>query len=92
MSESKVTVTEAATIYEGPDAVRFFRAKQIKMALKLAEKGIKINSRTSFSALLQAAGQITHKTYRRRAYAAAVADLEQWIAAMTAALPIDKEQ
>jgi hypothetical protein len=88
---SRVVITEHATIYEGPDAVKLRRAQTVKTGLKLAQVGIRINYRVSPQRLLLAAGTITGKTYGRRAYAVAIADLEQWIAAMMAAIPIVKE-
>lgn len=91
---SKVTLTDHATILEGPDAVLLVKAAAIKSALGLAQKGIRINRAVGPQKLLEAASTITHKSYGRgkKACAQAIEDLQQWIVTMKAALPVVDER
>jgi hypothetical protein len=88
---SRVIVSDHATVFEGQDAILLVKALTLRGALRLAEKKIRISRHVGPTKLLEAAGQITHKKYKRGAYASAIDDLTQWIAAMKAALPIEKE-
>lgn len=75
--------------YVGLDAVSLYRATALKSGLRLyAKTGMKPNSAWTPTAMLAAAGGITGKRYKRGQYAAAAADLQIWIDAMRAALPI----
>jgi hypothetical protein len=69
-------------VFEGPAGVATYRAIVLKHALTLyAKHGIKPNRAYTPTAMLQAAGQITGKVYRRGQYELAAADLESWITA-----------
>jgi hypothetical protein len=89
---SQIVILEGGTVFEGQDAILLYKAVTLKGALKLVQRGIRIHRRVGPTRLLEAATVITHKTYKRRDYAGAIADLEQWIAAMKAALPIHDER
>jgi hypothetical protein len=65
--------------------VRVYQAATLKSGLKLyAATGIKPNRAWTPSAMLKTASAITGKAYKRGQYAAAIADLESWIADQTA--------
>lgn len=77
--------------YIGPDAVEVFRAKAIKAGITMwAKTGMRPNRHWTPTAMIQAAGRITGKTYRvnKKSAELIAADLEIWINNMISALPI----
>lgn len=74
------------TTFAGTDQVRIYQAISCKSALGLHKKGIRINRHTRDKDLFSLAGSITGKTYKARAYDAAMADLADWIEQAKAAL------
>ena len=88
---SKIVVGQSHTTYVGEDATRYFRVKVLKGAIELAKKGIRVSRAYGVRDLLNQAGKVTGKTYKRGAYDAAIADLQQWLVTMKAALPIEKD-
>lgn len=85
---SRVVISESCTVFEGKDAILLVKAKTLKVAIRLALRGIKVHRKLGLKKLLETAGQITAKEYKRSQGIAAINDLEQWIATMEAALPI----
>jgi hypothetical protein len=72
------------TIVFTDSGVRVYQAAAIKSGLKLyANTGMKPNRAWTPSAMLKTASTITGKAYKRGQYAAAIADLDSWIAAQT---------
>ena len=67
------------TIIENPAGARF-QAILLKGHCKLMSKGMS-HSKLSRTKVLQLAGQITGKTYKRGQHAIAAADLDAWLAA-----------
>lgn len=69
-------------VFSGPDGVATYQAIVLKHGLALyAKTRMRPNRAWTPTAMLATAGKITGKTYKRGAYAQAVADLEQWIEA-----------
>lgn len=79
----------SSTSFVGPDATALFRAMTLHSAIKLYLATGMIPTRgVTISKMLVIATQITGKTYRRGAGQAAVDDLQVWIEAMKAAMPV----
>ena len=75
------------------DGVDLFRAATIKSGLGLYRKtGMKPNRAWTPTAMLAAAGQITGKRYKRGQFQQAEDDLQIWIDACKAAMPIVDER
>lgn len=94
-SESSITLDASGrpVSYTGPDAVEVFRAKTIASGLQLWHKtGIRPNRHWTPTAMIQAAGRITHKQYKinKKSVPFIVADLNLWINTMISALPINQ--
>ena len=87
MSDSYISHGPDGTSYVGPDATQLFRAGQIRMALRLWQKGIKMNRQTRLRWLLLAASGYTGKTYKNKDIGQAVDDLSVWMSVMRSALP-----
>lgn len=69
-------------VFTGKEGVNTFRAVALKIGLSMyAKTGMQPNRMWSPRNMLRAASGITGKAYKRGAYAAAIADLETWIAA-----------
>lgn len=86
--DSYIEYSQGSTTFVGPDATAFFRAAAIASGLEMYGKhGIKPNRAWTPRAMLQAAGGITGKTYKRGQYLAAAADVRLWAQTMKAALP-----
>lgn len=87
---------DGGTMFVGPDAIALYRAVSIRGALRLyAQSGIVMTRGMTPTKLLKAASAYTGKDYGRgnvNKCQAAVKELDQWIAAMRAALPVyDKD-
>lgn len=79
------------TGYIGPDAANLFRAITLKFGLDLyvATKGAVIPTRgLTITRMLKMATEYSGKEYKRGGAPLAIDDLEKWIDAMRAALPV----
>lgn len=94
MTNSKVTITKGGAVcFSGPDAMAFYRAVQLRAAIRLhAKTGLIPTRGFGPGKMLAAAGAITGKAYRRGQSGQAVADLDTWIDTMRAALPFTDER
>lgn len=87
--ESYIGVSDGkATSFVGPDAVRFFQATSLMVALKMYAK-IKMIPNRAYTPtnMLRAASTITGKQYKRGDYIKAADDIKIWTNEMSAALP-----
>jgi hypothetical protein len=84
-----VNHSDGSLTFAGPAAVNLYRAVALKTGLAMYMRcGIKPNRAWTPKVMLATAGQITGKTYKARAYAEAVADLEAWIVEARKAVPV----
>lgn len=95
MSDSYLGVNEKneITSHIGKDAVRRFHAITVKHAIKMiGETGGRMIPTRGYNMKrgLADAGKITGKVYKRTEWQKAMANLDIWIAEMTAALPVIK--
>lgn len=68
------------TSFSGENGVKTFKAIALKNGLKLyARTGMKPNRAWTPSAMLQAAGALTGKVFKRGQYDAAIAALDEWL-------------
>ena len=89
MSDSHIEISTDATAFVGADATALFRATALKIGLRMYAKfKMQPNRMWTPTAMLQAAGKITGKTYKRGQYEQAAADVETWANEMRAALPV----
>lgn len=79
---------EGVTSYVGQDATRLLHAETVKHALRALKHGMRLTRTATPTRTLELAGKITGKRYKRGQYDVAIADVEQWIYAMRAALPV----
>jgi hypothetical protein len=90
--ESFVEVGGGHTTFVGPDATLLFAAAALRSAINLYVKtGLKANRAYTPSNMLAAASRITGKPYKRGGLKRASADLDLWIDAMKAAMPIERK-
>lgn len=89
MTDSYIQTDASGTMFAGPDAVQLFKAMQIKSALKMWKVGLKARRGIRLKDLLGMVSQHTGKAYKRTEIDVAIDDLEQWIEAMKAALPVE---
>jgi hypothetical protein len=88
-NDSHVHLTDSATSYVGYDATRLFAVASLRASIKLYIKtGMKASRAHTPTAMLAAATRVTGKRYKRGQLAKAAEDLDLWIAAMHAALPV----
>ena len=92
MDDSHVTIgPRGSASFVGHDAVELFRAMTLRNALGMYQKtGMKPNRAWTPTAMLNLAGHIGGKKYKRRAYQEAIDDLTVWIETMRSALPITR--
>lgn len=92
--DSEITITKGGAVcVSGRDAMAFYRAIQLRAAIRLhAKTGLIPTRGFGPTKMLAAAGAITGKAYRRGQAEAAVADLDVWIATMRAALPFSDQR
>ena len=83
---------EGVKAYVGPDATRLLHALSVKHALKAVKHGMRLTRTATPMRSLELAGKITGKRYKRGQYDQAIADVEQWIYAMQAALPVISDE
>lgn len=86
--DSEIVVGAGHTTFAGPDAVALYTATVIRSACRMMKTGMRPNRAYTPTAVLAKAGSITGKTYKRGQYDQAIADLDVWIDAMKAALPV----
>ena len=88
--ESYVTVTNGKTTgFIGPDAVMLFQTIALRHAIDFyINHKMRVNRAYTVSAMLDAASRTTGNTYKRTQLAKASLDLQKWIHAMKAAIPI----
>lgn len=94
MDKSEITHSKGGTVYSGPDAVRYFGAMQLKLAIRLYRKTKIIPTRgMSISRMLKLAKPFTGKRYANSAagWEKCEADLQVWCDTMRAALPETRE-
>lgn len=87
---------DGGTMFVGPDAISLYRAITLRAALRMyAQCGMLPTRGMTPTKMLQAAAEYTGKAYGRgnvNKCQAAVKDLDVWIAAMRAAIPVlDKD-
>lgn len=87
MDDSAVTFSNGGVTFTG-DAVRLFQAKVVRRGIMACQKGLRLNRAYTPTNLLRVTGGIVGKTYKRGQLPVALADLEQWIAACEAAMPV----
>ena len=89
--QSEVVVGPGGTTFAGPDGVALYRAMALRSGLAMyARSGMRPNWVWTPSAMLAAAGGVTGKVYKRGQYEVAADDLQVWIEAMKAAIPVSK--
>ena len=74
-----ITITEGGMTFAGDDGTSLYQAIALRSALKLHKVGIKINRHTRNKDLFRIASAITGRTYKAKAFDAAMADLTEWI-------------
>lgn len=94
MSDSSIHLSASGTMFSGPDAVAYFRARALRAAIQMYVKsnGQIIPTRgMGITKMLATASEFTGNKYKRTQTAQALADLNIWIATMQSALPITSE-
>lgn len=89
-NQSEISVSaHGSVMFSGRDAVELYRAMSLRSAIDLyASSKIKMTRQLTPSLMLQLAGEITGKSYKRGQYSQASRDLSVWIDTMKAALPV----
>lgn len=88
-ADSVILVGKGGTTFAGPDAVALYRATAIQVALRTyARSKMKMNRHWTPSRMLNAANEITGKTFKRGQYLEAADAVQSWCEAMKAAMPI----
>jgi hypothetical protein len=92
MTDSVITITKGGVTYSGPDATRYFQARSLLACMKLTAKtGLLPRRGFTKTVMLQRVAQLTMKDYRLRDFDKAIADLNEWVLAMAAALPVERK-
>lgn len=88
--ESYVVVRNGvATSFVGPDATHYYAVTMLKCALQFWQKHrMRVNRHVGVRDMLNKASRITNKLYKPSQVEQAIADLEQTLAALRAALPV----
>ena len=88
--DSHVSIGAGGTAFVGPDGVALYRAIVLHGAIRMyARTGMRANRAYTPTAMLKAVSAITGKTYAGKdKYLNAADDLQKWIAAMKAAIPV----
>lgn len=93
MTDSMIAVNKGSTTFIGPDATNLYRCAVLRGAIKLwAGTGIIPTRGMTITRMLAQATGYSQKPYKRGEALKAVEDLTQWIEAMKAALPIEREE
>ena len=89
MNEDHIAINKHSTAYVGFDAVMLMRATMLRSSIKLyAATGMIPTRGVTITKMLAMATEYTGKKYKRGQYAEAQADLQAWIDAMKAAMPV----
>ena len=94
MQDSSIRISKSGTMFSGPDAVAYFRARSLASAIQLYVKsnGQIIPTRgMGITRMLATASEFTGVKYKRTQTAQALDDLNIWIATMQSALPITSD-
>jgi hypothetical protein len=94
MNDSHIEVGTGHTTFVGEDATRLFAAMTVRNAINLYVKtGLCMNRAYTPTNMRAFVTNITGKRYKRgkAALAQATLDLTQWIEAMKAAMPVERE-
>jgi hypothetical protein len=90
MDDSIITFGPGGTSFCGEDGVRLYRATALKVALTTyAKYKMRMGRAWTPTVMLNMATGITGKTYKRGQYELAAADVQGWIDAMKAAIPVE---
>ena len=92
MTDSYITVDEknGVTGFHGHDAIRLLHARAVKDALRACKIGFRLTRTATPTQSFAMASKITGKAYKRGQYDQAIADVNERIWAMEAALPVVK--
>lgn len=86
----KIAKSGAGAAFIGPDATALFTAVVLRLALRsYARTKLQMNRGYTPSRMLAKTTEFTGQKYKRGEYLRAAADLDEWINAMKAALPIE---
>lgn len=94
MQDSSIKISKSGTMFSGPDAVAYFRARSLASAIQLYVKtnGQVIPTRgMGITRMLATASEFTGVKYKRTQATQALDDLNIWIATMQSALPITSD-
>lgn len=94
MDDSAVTFTRTGAVIHTGDGVRLYQARVVRQGLKACQKGMRINRAYTPTNCLRSATNITGQTYPSRgkkALESAITDLDEWIRACEAAMPVVRE-
>jgi hypothetical protein len=83
-----VTFHKGGSVSFTGDAVQLYRAMALVSALKLAERGLQVHRTMTRARTLRLASDLTGKRYKRGAYLAAAADVQAWVEACKASMPV----
>ena len=90
--ESYVEANKHGVTFVGPDATRLYQAIALKHAINfyLSSNGLRMTRMLGPTLMAKSVSSLTHKNYTsgKRGLAIAVKDLDQWIEAMKAAIPL----
>lgn len=75
--------------FVGPDATRLFQCQVLQSAIRLLKSNITPTRGLTMKKALNLATHFTKKEYKRGEADKAIVDLDKWIVAMRAALPIE---
>ena len=91
--QSEIRFTSGGTVIFTGDAVRLYQAKVVRQGIKACQIGLRLNSSYTPTNLLRVVGGFTGKRYKRgrAGLAAALQDMEEWIAACEAAMPVTSD-
>ena len=91
--DSSIVHHNGGTTITGADAMNYFRALHVRMALQMYIKtGLLPTRGVGPARMLALATEYTGKTYKRGQHAVALEDIEVWVQTMKAALPIIDER
>ena len=93
MADSVIIASEHSTTFVGPDAIKLYRAVTLKHSIKMwVDHGIIPTRGVTITHMMKLATGYTGITYKRGPAGAAMAieDLDKWINAMKAAIPIEQ--
>jgi hypothetical protein len=91
MNDSRIEVSKHSTTFVGADAVDLYRLMQIRSGIRLHKSsGMLLTRGATITKLLAMVTAVTQKPYKGKTkHDAALADLDQRIAALQASMPIE---